>query len=313
MSNTLNEFLEKVTFDSDWTPSIEDMMEIYSEASKVFIADSLNRGYRDQDKAFLNLLIKKNDVFYWVWNKFVNRRSYAVASLVSFYKNNGSHYSVRLAPENIATIIEIISAAYDAINPNTDDLECQRLRVDLSKILKKPIDFKANYFESHLLKNGSMANFWKSSGMENSTDPEFYSLVWTHLSRGSGYTDQRNEIISASGKATSVPTKIIEDLLVGGHKKNRVQLVRVIIGRIENITNKYRYGNSERSEEDIKSIDYHKSILARFASIEDYDVQRNILPYLTKQDFIFAAPIAAKIGLGTYVERIMKQNSWLSH
>lgn len=63
MSNTLNEFLEKITFESNWTPSVEDMMEFYSEASKTFIADSLHRGYRDQDKIFLNLLLRNNNIF----------------------------------------------------------------------------------------------------------------------------------------------------------------------------------------------------------------------------------------------------------
>ena len=312
MSNTLNEFLEKVTFESDWSPSIEDMMEIYSEASKSYIADSLNRGYRDQEKIFLNLLVKNNQVFHWVWNRFPDKRSNTVSTLVSYYKNSGTYYGPKLTPENITTILGIISAAYEAIDPNSDNLECQTLRVELSKILKKSIDFKANYFESHLLKNDSMSNFWRRSGMESSTDPEFYSLIWSHLARGSGYTDQRNEIISASAKATSVPSQIIEDLLTGGHRKNKVQLIRVVIGRIDNITGKYRYTNGEHSEEDVANINYHKSILARFASVEDYDVQRNIIPYLTKQDFIFAAPIAAKLGLGGLVERIMKQNSWIN-
>lgn len=133
--------------------------------------------------------------------------------------------------------------------------------------------------------------------MESSTDPEFYSLVWSHLSRGSGYTDQRNEIISASSKATSVPTQIIEDLLVGGHKKNKVGLIRTVIGRIDKITEKYRYNNGEHSKEDADNIAYHKSILARFASVEDHDVQRNILPYLTKQDFILLLQLPPRLDL----------------
>lgn len=312
MSGTIDEFLKSVTFEVDWTPSAEDMMEIFMAASRNYIAESSSHGYRDQEKVFLNLLLKNDQIFYWVWNKFPDSRKSTISSLITLHRNNGTYYGPKLTPGNVASIMQIVSASYDSIDKDADDIECQRFRVELARLLKKNIDFKAAYFEANLLKNDSLANFWKNSGLENSNDPEFYSLIWSHITRGSGYTNERNNVIVASSKATSVPPRIVEDLIAGGHSKNKLQLIRVVIGRMDGITNKYRYTNAQYSQEDSENIDYHKSILARFASSEDYDVQRVILPYLSKQDFVFAAPIASKLGLGSLVERIMKQNSWIN-
>jgi hypothetical protein len=165
--------------------------------------------------------------------------------------------------------------------------------------------------EASLSGNTSLFSLWRNGGIESSTDPAFYSLLWAKVERGRGYTDVKSEIISASGRCKYLPDSIINDLTSGGHNKNRAALIRVLISKIDQTRN-----NIERNKNSVlvpdwnEYISYCQKTMAKFSSCEDYDVLRSMIPYLKKEDLVFVAPAAAAVGLQQLVDRFMNPDSY---
>lgn len=314
MSETVQQVLSEVEFPSSWEPSHEILMSIFS-----FVTDaalSKDRYLRIENVSNFDTILSP-EVVLWFWKNFPNRRHETVNRLIEWHQYTGWFNSTRGIRKDTKEVIkQITTTVFHKIPEDTTDLDLLGLKTRVWEIFSDSdptlqIDFATKLMEASLAGEKNLYRFWYERGMSSCRDSNFYSLAWSKIERQRGYTDIRDSIISAASKCGDMPSVIIDDLVSGGHAKNKGNLVRVIIEKIDQANSKKERLKFDESLVQALNlqINEHKSILARFASCEDYYVQQKIIPYLRKEDLIFAAPIAAKLGLGNFLDRFMNPNS----
>ncbi len=314
MSEIVQQVLSEVEFPSSWEPNHEMLMSIFS-----FVADaalSKDRYLRIENMSNFDSILSP-EVVLWFWKNFPNRRHETVNKLIEWHQYNGWFNSTRGIRKDTKEVIRrITTAVFHKIPEDTTNLELLGFKTRVWDIFSDSdptlqIDFATKLMEASLTGDKNLYRFWYERGMNSCKDSRFYSFAWSRVERQRGYTDIRDAIIHATSKCQDIPTVIIDDLVSGGHNKNKGTLVRTVIDKIDQIST--RKEKLKFSESEIQSLDFQinecKSILAKFASCEDYFVQQKIIPYLRKEDLIFAAPIAAKLGLGNYLDRFMNPNA----
>ena len=256
-----------------------------------------------------------NDVLLWFWDSFPAERERYLSRLIYLYTytkyswKSNSHQTI-VGQSQRELIARICTDSFDALPGDSDNLEIQTLRVSLCSLpINRSIDYAAKLMEANLSANSSMTEFWRRVGMERSKDPAFYSMAWSKIERCVGYTDRRSFVIDCASKCPDFPESIINDLINSGHHKNRSCLIGVFTSRINNqndLINTYKYQHDEDLKKTaLEEIRYCQSVLARFAGCEDVYIQQKIIPYLRREDLIFAAPTASKLGLQKLLDRCM--------
>ncbi len=306
MSDVINDYFQNIQFENSWFPSQNFLESIFSTAATQICGS--DGYYREENTPLYPLLLSEN-LFFWVWNSSPNKRHDILKKIISLYNTKRSYYNSKdlLSSEQRADVINIATACFDALPEDSELRVVQDLRVSLSQLpIDRKIDYTKKYMESSLSSNGTLSSYWRGVGLDNSKDPVFYATVWAKQERCQGYTDVRSMIIEAASKCEDFPEQIISDLVSGGHIKNKLSLIRVFIGKIDAIKS---FEARNKISVPSPKIDQYRSVLARFSSIEDYSVQKAILPYLSKESLVFAAPIASKLGLGGLLDRVMRGES----
>lgn len=313
MSTEIEDFLSKVNVETDWQPTPELMMEVFSLISDSVLTEN---SYSRSDSSGYTRKIINPDIILWHWKNSKVNRSKTIERLMAWYRHTDyySGYRNGIGEENLSSIRKILSSSWNELPEDSTSVAVQSLRVSISSLLQDPsmkIDFAQKLMEANLAGNRELSSFWTREGMERSRDPAFFSMAWAKVDRQKGYTDARNNIIHSAGKCHYFPSSIIEDLISGGHNKNRGAVISVMIDKIED--NKRYIQRTAISEEEktirTNYIDYCQSILAKFVSCEDYHIQSRLIPHLKREDLIFAAPVASKLGLGNLVDRYMNPGS----
>jgi len=314
MSQDIDLLLSRVNVETDWQPTPEVMLEIFSLISNSVLSEE--RYFRFDQSAYASKIVNSNVIF-WHWQNSKMSRYKTITRLISWYQytdwQNGSR--VGIGEDNLAAIRSILTASWNELPDDSDSVNVHGLRILISSVLKDPsmqIDFTQKLMEANLAGNTELARFWTREGLETSKDPAFFSMAWSRVERQKGYTDARDAIIRAAAKCQIFPEAIIEELTSGGHNKNRASLINIMINKIEesrNILTRHIITEEKKAEHN-SQIEYCQSILAKFVSCEDYNIQHRLIPFLKREDLIFAAPVASKLGLGNLVDRYMNPSSY---
>jgi len=309
-TDELQAIMNEIRFQSDWTPSHETLMAVFFSAASDSIFSS--RYYRSEETSCFNKVLCP-EIFPWFWNQASDKVSVFNRILEIYcYRRYSGDYQSGIGEANKLAIKRIADAVWDALPEDSQSASIQSLRVSISRVLSdKQINWTDKLLESSLSGDSSLFSLWRREGMERSTDPAFYSLLWAKVERGRGYTDVKSEIIQASGKCKHLPETIINDLISGGHNKNRSALVRVLISKIDETRRLIeRVPNSDLMPEWNEYISYCQKTMAKFSSCEDYDILRNMIPYLKREDLVFVAPAAATLGLQQHLDRYMNPEAY---
>lgn len=315
MSDSIANFLSAVNYDNSWAPDQDLMIKIFSAVSElVFSGDSFSYQSRDENAPLHRMMMDKN-IIAWFWGNFPNNREKFLEKLMRLYNHNRYDYSSRtsvstLDPESKEFLIKVFTDSFDAIPDSSDSINDLTLKIHLSSMpINRKIDYTAKMMEAALSGDRSMVDFWNRMGMDRSKDPAFYSMAWAKIERSQGYTDRRSNVIRAASKCQDYPESIINDLINAGHNKNRSALISIFVDRISELNNKknnsaYRNIPSVQSacDDDIR---YCQSVLAKFVGCEDIYIMQQLIPHLRRDDLIFAAPTAAKLGLQRLLDRHM--------
>lgn len=301
----LQSIMKDISFQTDWTPSYETLMAVFFSAASDTIFSS--RYYRSEESSSFKKILCP-EIFPWFWNQASDKVAVFNRILEIYnYRHYVGNYQNGIGDANKQAIKMIADAVWEALPEDSQSVSVQSLRINISKIFSdKKINWTDKLLESSLSGDTSLSSLWKREGMEQTTDPDFYSLLWSKVERGRGYTDVKSNIISAAGKCKYLPESIVSDLTSSGHNKNRSVLIRVLINKIDETRNKI-----ERNKDSIlipewnEYISYCQKTMAKFSSCEDYDVLRNMIPYLKREDLVFVAPAAAKVGLNQHLDRYM--------
>jgi hypothetical protein len=313
MPDSILNLLSKINYSTTWVPDQELMYKVFSSVAHGGLS-SPERLYREEEGSTFPLLMN-NDVLLWFWDSFPAEREKYLSRLIYLYTytkyswQSRSHQGV-VGQSQRELITRICTDSFDALPGDSDNLETQTLRVSLCSLpINRSIDYAAKLMEANLSANKTMAEFWYRVGMERSKDPSFYSMAWAKIERSVGYTDRRSSVIDCASKCPDFPESIISDLINSGHHKNRSSLISVFISRLDNLNNKvdtleYR-NNEELKNTALEDIRYCQSVLARFAGCEDVYIQQKLIPHLRREDLIFAAPTASRLGLQKLLDRYM--------
>lgn len=313
MPDSILSILSNINYSTTWVPDQELMYKVFSSIAHSSLS-SPERPYREEEGSTFPLLMN-NDVLLWFWDSFPAERERYLSRLIYLYTytkyswKSNSHQTI-VGQSQRELIARICTDSFDALPGDSDNLEIQTLRVSLCSLpINRSIDYAARLMEANLSANSSMAEFWRREGMERSKDPAFYSMAWSKIERSVGYTDRRSSVIDSASKCPDFPESIINDLINSGHHKNRSCLIGVFTSRINNqndLINTYKYQHDEDLKKTaLEEIRYCQSVLARFAGCEDVYIQQKIIPYLRREDLIFAAPTASKLGLQKLLDRYM--------
>lgn len=313
MPDSILDFLSNINYSTTWVPDQELMYKVFSSISHSSLS-SPERLYREEEGSTFPLLMN-NDVLLWFWDSFPAERERYLSRLIYLYTytkyswKSNSHQAV-VGQSQRELIARICTDSFDALPGDSDRIEIQTLRVSLCSLpINRSIDYAAKLMEANLSADRSMAEFWHRVGMERSKDPAFYSMAWSKIERSVGYTDRRSIVIDSAAKCPDFPESIINDLINSGHSKNRSSLINVFISRICNLNHKidtqeYR-NNEDLKKTALEDVRYCQSVLARFAGCEDAYIQQKLIPYLRREDLIFAAPTASRLGLQKLIDRYM--------
>jgi hypothetical protein len=313
MPDSVLDLLSKINYSTTWVPDQDLMYGVFSSVAHSSLS-SPERTYREEDSSTFPLMMN-NDVLLWFWDSFPAERERYLSRLIYLYtytkwnRQSGSHQPI-LGQSQRELIARICTDSFDALPGDSDSLDIQSLRVRLCSLpINRSIDYAAKLMGANLSANKTMAEFWCRVGMERSKDPSFYSMAWSKIERCPGYTDRRSSVIDAASKCPDFPESIINDLINSGHQKNRSSLINVFTSRINHqndliLTYKYQHDENLKKTA-LEEIRYCQSVLAKFAGCEDVYIQQRLIPYLRREDLIFAAPTASKLGLQNILDRYM--------
>jgi hypothetical protein len=315
MFEEIDAFLSKVNVEVDWQPTPELMMEIFSTVADSVLSE--DRYHRYDSGPYTNKIINPN-VILWHWQNSKVSRYKTIKRLANWYNHTDWHngYRAGIGEDNISAIRSILASSWNELPEDSTSVAVQELRILISLVLKDPsmeINFAQKLMESNLAGNRDLSTFWTREGMERSKDPAFFSMAWSRVERQKGYTDARDSVIRAASKCRIFPESIIDDLTSGGHNKNRLSLVGIMVNKIEDARHTLSRTNGLTEElrlANTQYVEYCQSILAKFVSCDDYSIQQRLIPFLKREDLIFAAPTAAKLGLGNLVDRYMNPESY---
>jgi hypothetical protein len=314
MSSEIEALLSSVNVKTDWQPTPELMLEVFSIISDSVLSEN---SYSRSDSSNYTRKIINPDIILWHWQTSKVNRSKTIERLISWYRHTDYYSGFRsgIGEDNKSSIKSILSATWDVLPEDSTSAAVQGLRVSISSLLQDPsmeINFAQKLMEANLAGNKELAQFWTREGMDKSKDPAFFSMAWARVDRQKGYTDARNHIIHSASKCYIFPESIIDDLTSGGHNKNRSSLINIMIDKIEDCKSYLSRVTLTEEEKEAKRkyILYCQSILAKFVSCEDHYIQQRLIPHLKREDLIFAAPVASKLGLGNLVDRYMNPGSY---
>jgi hypothetical protein len=307
MSKEVNNYFSEITFESDWQPSQSELMTIFKSVAKNHLAPVGSYIYREEERGTFNIVVNQNAIK-WYWNNFPEDRYSALVKLLNLYHYNRYDSlifkNVSLPNEEKEIIIRIAEACWDAIPDQTTSTDLLIAKISMLSIpINRSINFATKLMEAYISGNTSLADFWKRNGMERSKDPAFYSMIWSKVGRKVGYTDERNSIINAAEKCESFPEQIINDLVSAGHVKNKYSVCSILAKKIYRI--KETCDRIKKPYDQEPELAKTQILISRFANSDDYSILNEIIPVLRKQDLVFAAPAAAKHGLGRQLDRYM--------
>lgn len=306
----LQPLVSGIHFPTDWVPSQETLMAVFFASASDTIFSS--RYYRSEESSSFKKILCP-EIFPWFWNQATDKVSVFNRLLELYnYRHYAGNYQAGIGEDNKQSIKMIVDAVWEVLPEDSQSLSVQSLRVNIARIFPdKKIDWTAKILEASLSNNTSLFRLWRETGMETSSDPAFYSFLWSKVERGRGYTDVKSGIISASKRCKYLPESIINDLTTSGHNKNRSTLISVLINKIDETRNTIeRNKNSVLIPEWNEYISYCQKTMTKFSSCEDYDVLRAMIPYLKREDLVFVAPAAAKVGLQQLIDRFMNPDSY---
>ena len=312
MSDSISSILSSINYGTSWTPDQDLTLEIFTSVARSTL---LGRGssYLDSNSPIYSLMMKEK-IIYWIWDTMPAEREVFLSRLMRDFGSQIYDYQSRksaplmLPPEKEASI-KIFTDCFDAIPDDVESQTFQELRVHLSCMpINRSIDYAAKIMEANLSGNKTMVDFWVRVGVDYSKDPAVFSMAWSKIERSQGYTDRRSHLIRVAAKCQDYPETIIRDLIDAGHNKNRSALISVFTERISNAKKRmYAYCKDSNSlkEECEEEIRYCQSVLAKFVGCEDYGIMQQLIPNLRREDLIFAAPTAAKLGLQRLLDKHM--------
>lgn len=309
-ADELQSLMRDIRFETDWVPSQETLMAVFFSAASDCVFTS--RYYRSEETSSFKRILCP-EIFPWFWNQSSDK--VAVFNRLLELHNHSSYnggYRNGIGEQNKEAIKKIVDAVWDILPEDSTSTAIQSFRVAIVRHFSdKKINWTEKILEASLSNDDSLFQLWKRSGMDSSSDPAFYSFLWSKVERGRGYTDVKSDIIQSSAKCRFLPESIINDLVSGGHNKNRSAVVRVLINKIDEARNNIeRNKNSPAVSIWEQNVAYCQATLAKFSSCEDYDVLRSMIPYMKREDLIFVAPAAAKLGLQQHVDRFMNPDSY---
>jgi hypothetical protein len=309
-SDELQSLVKDLSFETDWVPSQEILMAVFFSAASDSVFNS--RYYRSEETSSFKKILCP-EIFPWFWNQSPDKIA-VFTRLLELYNHQGynSGYRNGIGEQNKQAIKNIVDAVWDILPEDSTSSAIQSFRVAIARAFSdKIINWTDKLLEASLSNDRPLFDLWKKNGMEISSDPSFYSFLWSKVERGRGYTDVKSEVIHAAAKCRFLPEAIINDLISGGHNKNRSALIRVLTNKIDDARQ-----NIERNKDSPavsiwnENIAYCQTTMAKFSSCEDYDVLRAMIPYLKREDLVFVAPAAAKIGLQQFIDRYMNPGSY---
>jgi len=316
MSSSVSDFFATVNYPSSWFPDQELLIKVFSYTAKSSFGMGGSHSYREEDSEIFPLLMNE-DVILWLWNSFPNKREVMLSKLIAIssytkYNRVTGGYDVAASEAQRILIRKISTDCYDSLPESSDSIDINQSKIMLlSFVHDRKIDFAAKMMEANLTGNKSLSDFWYGAGMDKSTDPSFFTMAWSKIVRCQGYTDRRSSLIQSASRCEVFPESIISELIDSGHNKNRATLINVFIEKIaksnKELTKLARLSSQETPQKVIQedNIKYYQSVLAKFAGCEDYYIQQTMIPHLRREDLIFAAPVAAKLGLQRLLDRYM--------
>lgn len=316
MSDSVSECFSTVNYPTSWAPDQELLLKIFFCTARYCFGVNGAHIYREEDSEAFPFLMNE-DVILWVWGSFPDKREALLSKLNSIsnfnkYNRNTGKYDF-VATEAQRNLIKKISTdCYDSLPESSESITVLQRKIALLPIVSdRKIDFAAKMMESNLTGDRNLSDFWHRAGMENSSDPAFFTMAWSKIVRSQGYTDRRSSVIQAASRCEVFPESIISELIDSGHNKNRATLISVFIERIKKsndmLARLARFSSEESPQKAVEEnkIRYCQSVLAKFAGCEDFYIQQTLIPYLRREDLIFAAPVAAKLGLQRLLDRYM--------
>ena len=90
-----------------------------------------------------------------------------------------------------------------------------------------------------------------------------------------------------------------------------MSVIHVVIEKIKKskriVEDLSRFGAKDNPQKILEedNIKYCQSVLAKFVGCEDFYIQQIMIPYLRREDLIFAAPVASKLGLQRLLDQYM--------
>jgi hypothetical protein len=309
-SDELQSLVKNVSFETDWVPSQEILMAVFFSAASDSVFNS--RYYRSEETSSFKKILCP-EIFPWFWNQSSDKIAVFTRLLELYnHQNYNSGYRNGIGEQNKQAIKNIVDAVWDVLPEDSTSTAIQSFRVAIARAFSdKVINWTDKLLEASLSSDKPLFDLWKKNGMEVSSDPAFYSFLWSKVERGRGYTDAKNEIIHSSSRCRFLPEAIINDLTSSGHNKNRSSVIRVLTHKIDEARQ-----NIERNKDSPavsiwnENIAYCQATMAKFSSCEDYDVLRAMIPYLKREDLVFVAPAAAKVGLQQTLDRYMNPDSY---
>lgn len=305
----LNDLLNKIKIESDWQPSQELMMEVFNATAKGMLAEN-ERWYRREESASFPLIASPN-VLTWFWGIAVDKQAYLGRLFdIYAYRSYGGPFPNGMSQSVKDEIRSIVFKAWDALPEDSTSEVVQSLRIRISQIFpEKVINFTEKLFQASISADKQSFDFWSRNGSEVSTDPAFYSMIWSKIERSKGYTDQRGYVIECAKKCKIFPEQIINDLTSGGHNKNKASVVNVAVGHIGDL--RKRIARDKNLESLLATeMEYWQSVLARFVACDDYYIIQKMIPNMRREDLIFLAPAAASAGLGPLIEKYMNPEAY---
>ena len=316
MTKSVSEFFSAVNYPSSWIPDQELLLKIFSCTAKSCFGLSGGYVYREEDSEVFPHLMNE-DVILWIWNSFPDRRQDLLTKLTTVssytkYNRNTREYDSAATEAQRNLIKKISTDCYDSLPESSESILINQAKVSLlSFVSDRKIDFAAKMMETGLMGNKPLLDFWHKTGMEKSSDPAFFTMAWSKIVRGKGYTDHRSLVINAAARCDFFPESIISDLIDSGHNKNRMSVIHVFIEKIKKskriLEDLSRFGAKDNPQKILEedNIKYCQSVLAKFVGCEDFYIQQIMIPYLRREDLIFAAPVASKLGLQRLLDQYM--------
>jgi hypothetical protein len=285
------------------------MIAVFNATAKGMLAES-ERWYRREDSSSFPLIASPN-VLTWFWNISENKEAYLGRLFdIYSYRSYGGPFTNGMNQTVKDEIRSLVFKAWEALPDDSESQTIQGFRIRISQIFpEKKIDFTEKLLRASISADKASFDFWSRNGREVSTDPTFYSMIWSKIERSKGYTDQRSSVIQAAGKCKTFPEQIINDLTAGGHNKNKGDVINVAIEHISKIKNRIGRDNNLKSLL-AADISYWQSVLAKLVSCDDHYLIQKMIPNMRREDLIFLAPAAAAVGLAPLLEKYMNPEAY---